>query len=176
MMPVWRTARAGCSVLQPDSVSPRLRRIGDLCGLPRRYLQGVREKPAPSGRYDAQAGWKGHGLEGRACESCHGPAQKHTESADAQRHPQSGKACRRRRRQNLSHLPPESADARRALAEQPRERSGLLHVLPQSSRQRAGRIGGRASRPRSTSSARAATSTSGRSFRGPIITSCPKAR
>jgi len=32
---------------------------------------------------DAQAGWKGHGWKGRACESCHGPAQKHTESADA---------------------------------------------------------------------------------------------
>jgi DmsE family decaheme c-type cytochrome len=26
---------------------------------------------------------KHHGFEGRACESCHGPAQKHTESADA---------------------------------------------------------------------------------------------
>ena len=32
---------------------------------------------------DAQPGWKGRGWKGRACESCHGPAQKHTESADA---------------------------------------------------------------------------------------------
>jgi DmsE family decaheme c-type cytochrome len=29
---------------------------------------------------DSKPGWKGHGFKGRACESCHGPAQKHAES------------------------------------------------------------------------------------------------
>jgi DmsE family decaheme c-type cytochrome len=33
---------------------------------------------------DAKAGWKGHGFKGEACESCHGPALKHTESASAE--------------------------------------------------------------------------------------------
>jgi DmsE family decaheme c-type cytochrome len=32
---------------------------------------------------DAKSGWKGHGFKGQACESCHGPAQKHTESPSA---------------------------------------------------------------------------------------------
>lgn len=33
---------------------------------------------------DAKPGWKGHGFKGEACESCHGPALKHTESASAE--------------------------------------------------------------------------------------------
>ncbi|PYT16905.1 MAG: cytochrome C [Acidobacteria bacterium] len=33
---------------------------------------------------DARPGWKAGGWQGRACESCHGPAQKHTESASAE--------------------------------------------------------------------------------------------
>ena len=32
---------------------------------------------------DAKARWKGHGFNGQACESCHGPGQKHTEAPSA---------------------------------------------------------------------------------------------
>ena len=81
------------------------------------------------------------GFEGRACESCHGPAQMHTESPSAAniRNPAklaaaaADKICLTCHLNQPTHVGP--------AGEQSREGSGLLHLVPQSSRERAQRAG-----------------------------------
>ena len=74
---------------------------------------------------DAKRGWQG-----RACESCHGPGQKHAESANPALIRNPANLDARGGRQNLSHLSSEPADADRTAREQPRQQPDFVHRLP----------------------------------------------
>ena len=122
----------GCSFRgSRPNASIRLRRLGHLQGLSRRYLQRARQEPASSARRwtPREDGWAA------SCEACHGPGQ-----ARRRDHPPITFAIqpssRRGGRQDLSHLSPEPADPGRPPRKQPRQESDCLHRLPQSARER----------------------------------------
>ena len=119
---------------------------------------------------------KRRGFAGRACESCHGPGEEHAESADAAkiRNPAKLAAAAADKLCLSCHL--NHVHARGAIGKQPRQGPGVLHDLPQGALERRRRSGGARAGGDQSAVRGVPLRVCGRSSRGPITISCPKAR
>ena len=147
----------------PACAPARLRRVRSCAG----SATKISTKPFRRVRTTQVDTDKRRGFEGRACESCHGPGEKHAESADATLIRNPAKLAAAAADKICLDLPSESADTGGPLAKQPHARTRSPARLATRFMRTDRTDWWCASRRRSTSNARVATSTVWAQFQRP---------